>query len=202
MKAEAEEEIQEEIPDVKEKVSAAAEELAVEAGDEWSFGDVETASGIEAVEEEISAETIEIPEATDEGLSFGDMADVLRAEDLKAAGEVEAIPEDMFAPPGDKSLTEFTAEMPSEADSGSQKDKGLLLQKADMFISEGNYLGAINVYQQILADAAGDKQTLQSIEDLRSLLKLMGKDKEVLISKLNAFLSALKKRGDEFHRSS
>ncbi len=130
------------------------------------------------------------------------MADVLRAEDLKAAGKVEAVPEDMFAPPADKSLTGVTAEMPPEADSGSQKDKGLLLQTADRFISEGKYLGAINVYQQILAAGAGDKQTLQRIEELRSLLKLMGKDKEVLISKLDAFLSALKKRGDEFHRSS
>ena len=92
--------------------------------------------------------------------------------------------------------------MASEADSGSQKDKGLLLQTADRFISEEKYLGAINIYQQILAAAADDKQTLQRIEELRSLLKLMGKDKEVLISKLNAFLSALKKRGDEFHRSS
>ena len=53
-------------------------------------------SGIEAVEEEVSAETIEIPEEADEELSFGDMADVLRAEDLKAAGEVEAVPEDIF----------------------------------------------------------------------------------------------------------
>jgi len=235
LKAEAAEEIQEEIPAVEEEVStetikipeeaedewsfgdvetapgieaveeeviAETIEIPEEADEEWTFGDVETAPGIEAVEEEVSEETIEIPEETDEELSFGDMADVLRAEDLKAAGGVEAVPEDMFTPPGDKSQTGFTAEMTPEAGSGSQKDKGLLLQTADRFISEGKYLGAINVYQQILAAAAGDKQTLQRIEELRSLLKLMGKDKEVLISKLNEFLSALKKRGDEFHRSS
>lgn len=130
------------------------------------------------------------------------MADVLRAEDLKTSGEVEAVPEDIFAPSGDKSLKGFTAEMAPEAGSGSPKDKMVLLQSADSFISEGKYLEAVNIYQQILAAAAGDKQTLQRVEELRSLLKLMGKDKEILISKLNAFLDALKKRGDEFHRSS
>lgn len=202
LKAEAAEEIQEEILAVEEEVIADVEELPEEAAEEWSFGDVETVPGIEAVEDEGSAETIEIPEEADEELSFGDMADALGAADLKAAGEVEAVPEDMFTPPVDKSLTGFTAEITPEADSGSQKDKGLLLQAADRFISEEKYLGAINAYQQILAADADDRQTLQRIEELRSLLKLMGKDKEVLISKLNAFLSALKKRGDEFHRSS
>lgn len=202
LKAETEEEIQEEILAVEEEVSADVEELPEEAGEEWSFGDVETASGAEAVEEEISAETIEMPEETDDELSFGYMADVLRTEDLKAAGEVEKVAEDIFTPIKDKSLTGFTAEMMSEADSGNQKDKGLLLQTADRFISEEKYLGAINIYQQILTVAADDKQTLQRIEELRSLLKLMGKDKEILISKLNAFLGALIKRGDEFHRSS
>jgi tetratricopeptide (TPR) repeat protein len=202
LKAEAAEEIQEEILTVEEEVSSEAEELPEEADEEWTLGEVVTASGIEAVEEEVSAETIEIPEEADEELFFGDTADALRAEDLKAAGEVEAGPEDIFTPLKDKSLTELTAEMTPEAGSKSQKDKGLLLQTADRFISEGKYLGAINVYQQILAVAAGDKQTLQRIEELRSLLKLMGKDKEILISKLNAFLSALKKRGDEFHRCS
>ncbi len=194
-KAETEEEIQEEILAVEEEVSADVAELPEEAAEEWSFGDVETTPGIEAVEEEISAEMIEIPEEADEGLSLGDRADVLRTEDLKAAGEVEAVPEDMFTLLGDKSPTGITAEI-------RQKDKGVLLQTADRFISEEKYLGAINIYQQVLAADADDKQTLQRIEELRSLLKLMGKDKEVLISKLNAFLSALKKRGDEFRRSS
>ena len=202
LKAETEEEIQEEILAVEEEVSADVAELPEEAGEEWSFGDVETTPGIEAVEEEISAEMIEIPEEADEGLSLGDRADVLKTEDLKAAGEVEAVPEDMFTLLGDKSPTGITAEMLPEAGSVRQKDKGVLLQTADRFISEEKYLGAINIYQQVLAADADDKQTLQRIEELRSLLKLMGKDKEVLISKLNAFLSALKKRGDEFRRSS
>lgn len=200
LKTEKDEEIQEDILAVEEEVIADVEELPEEAGEEWSFGDVETAPGIEAVEEEIIAETIESPEEADEELSFGDMADVLRAEGLKAVGE--EVPEDIFTPTKDKSLNEVNAEMASEADFGSQRDKGLLLQTADRFISEEKFLGAINIYQQILGADADDKQTLQRIEELKSLLKLMGKDKEVLISKLNAFLSALKKRGNEFHRSS
>ena len=49
------------------------------------------------------------------------MADVLRAEDLKAAGEVEEVPEDIFPPIKDKSLTGVTAGMASEADFGEPK---------------------------------------------------------------------------------
>ena len=73
LKAEKDEEIQEEILAVEEEVSADAEELPEEAGEEWSFGDVETASGVEAVEEEISAETIETPEEAGEEWSFEDV---------------------------------------------------------------------------------------------------------------------------------
>jgi hypothetical protein len=201
LKAEKDEEIQEEILAVAEEVSADAEELSEEAGEEWSFGDVETAPGSEAVEEEINAETIEAPEEADEELSFGDMADVPGPKISKPQERWKRYRR-YFRTGKDKSLIGVTAGMASEADFGSQKDKGLLLQAADRFISEEKYLGAINVYQEILAETPDDKKTLQRIEELRSLLKLMGKDKEIMLSKLNAFLSAVKKRGDEFFRRS
>jgi hypothetical protein len=92
--------------------------------------------------------------------------------------------------------------MPSEPLGVVPTDKSGLFREAEGFISEGKYLAAVNIYRRILADAPGDKKALQSIEELRSLLKLMGKDKEVLISKLNEFQSAIKKRGDEFFRRS
>jgi hypothetical protein len=43
---------------------------------------------------------------------------------------------------------------------------------------------------------------LQRMEELRTLLKLMGKDKDALIVRLNAFLDGITKRGHEFHGSS
>ena len=119
------------------------------------------------------------------------MADVLKTDGLGEVEEAETTTDEIYS-----------AEVSSEADSIIPTDNSELLQTADRFISEGKYLGAINVYQRILAATPDDKKTLQRIEELRSLLRLMGKDKEVLISKLNAFQSAIKKRGDEFFRRS
>jgi hypothetical protein len=96
----------------------------------------------------------------------------------------------------------FRAKVPSLAENIRPTDKSELFQTAEGHISEGKYLGAINIYQRILAGTPDDKMALQRIEELRSLLKLMGKDKEVLVSNLNAFLNAIKKRGDEFHKRS
>ena len=169
-----------------------------EAGEQWSFGEVESdqaggaveEAGIEAVEEE----SIEIEEAAEEDgeeLSFGDIADVLKTDGLLGVEEAEKTTDEIHTPM-----------VSSGTDSNVPTDNSELLQDADRFISEGKYLGAINVYQLILAATPDDKKTFQRIEELRSLLKLMGKDKEVLISKLNAFQDAIKKRGDEFFRRS
>ena len=143
-----------------------------------------------AVAEDIT-EVVEIPEEAAEEWSFGKMTDVQKTEQGEAAEDTKTVSEELFR-----------AEMTPEPGSAIPGDNSELLQTANRFISEEKYLGAINVYQQILAMTPDDKQTLQRIEELRSLLKLMGKDKEVLISKLNAFLHAMKKRGDEFHRNS
>jgi len=94
------------------------------------------------------------------------------------------------------------AESTSEPVLRTPEGKRELLQTADRYIEGGNYIGAIELYQKMLVAVPGDKSILQRIEELRALLKLMGKDKEILIAKLNAFLNAVKKRGDEFFRSS
>jgi hypothetical protein len=124
-------------------------------------------------------------------LSFGDIADVLKTDGLEEVEEAETTTNEIYS-----------AAVTSEPDSIVPKDNSELLQNADRYISEGKYLDAINAYQRILAATPDDKKTFQRIEELRSLLKLMGKDKEVLVSKLNAFQSAIKKRGDEFFRRS
>ena len=186
--AEPREEIPEELPAVAEDITEVVE-IPEEAAEEWSFGE-ENSPADEAVAEDIT-ETEEIPEDADEEWSFGEMTDVQKTEQGEAAEDTKTVSEELFR-----------AEMTPEPGSAIPGDNSELLQTANRFISEEKYLGAINVYQQILAMTPDDKQTLQRIEELRSLLKLMGKDKEVLISKLNAFLHAMKKRGDEFHRNS
>lgn len=188
VKAEAGEEITEEILAVEEEDVTEVAEIPEEADKDWSFGEAESAPEIEAAEEDI-AEVEEISEEADEELSFGDMADVLKAEGLDAAEEAKTTPKEMFR-----------AELTPEADFRNLTDNSELLQTADRLISEGNYSKALDVYRQMLVTAPDDNHTLQRIEELWSLLKLLGKDKEVLISKLNAFLGAVKKRGDEFFR--
>jgi tetratricopeptide (TPR) repeat protein len=169
-----------------------------ESAEELSFGEMESGPARGAVEEAgteaVGEDSIEIEEAAEEDgeeLSFGDMADVLKTAGLEGVEEAETTTDETFS-----------AEISSEADSIIPTDNSEFLKNADRFISEGKYLGAINVYQRILAATPDDKKTFQRIEELRSLLRLMGKDKEVLISKLNEFQSAIKKRGDEFFRRS
>jgi hypothetical protein len=112
-------------------------------------------------------------------------------ERLETVAEAEKISEE-----------KLRAESAPEPALRTSEDKRELLQTADRYIAGGNYIGAIELYQKMLAAVPGDKSILQRTEELRALLKLMGKDKEILIAKLNAFLNAVKKRGDEFFRSS
>ncbi len=72
---------------------------------------------------------------------------------------------------------------------------------ADNYIAQGKYNEAMNVYKKLLSRNPGDNVVMQRIEELRSLLKLLGKDKEELITTLDNFLAAIKKRRDEFFRS-
>jgi tetratricopeptide (TPR) repeat protein len=72
---------------------------------------------------------------------------------------------------------------------------------ADNFIGQGKYNEAMNVYKKLLSRNPGDNAVMQRIEELRSLLKLLGKDKEELITTLENFLAAIKKRRNEFYRS-
>lgn len=72
------------------------------------------------------------------------------------------------------------------------------LSGADRFVTDGKFAEAMGVYRKYLASDPNDKRVLQRVEELRALLKLMGKDKEVLIDKLNAFLEGIQKGRDEF----
>lgn len=72
------------------------------------------------------------------------------------------------------------------------------LSDADRFVNEGKFAEAMGVYRNFLVRDPNDKRVLQRVEELRSLLKLMGKEKELLIDKLNAFLEGVQKGRDGF----
>ena len=79
-----------------------------------------------------------------------------------------------------------------------QGEEGLTIGNADRYIVDGKYFSAMNIYRKILAREPDNKQALQRAEELRALLKLLGKDKEELVSKLDGFLNGIRKRHDEF----
>ena len=116
------------------------------------------------------AETKEVPE--DEELSF---ESVLAGEKTSDEGEAPTV--------GEKEL---------------RGDEGLTIGNADKYIIEGKYFSAMNIYRKLLLRDTENKQVLQRIEELRVLLKLLGKDKEALVSKLDSFLDGIRKRHDEF----
>jgi tryptophanyl-tRNA synthetase len=78
----------------------------------------------------------------------------------------------------------------------------LNLTDADQYILQGNYIEAMNVYRNLLSIEPENKHVLQRVEELKALLKLLGKDKEELITKLENLLEGIKRRRDEFFGSS
>ena len=77
-------------------------------------------------------------------------------------------------------------------------NKGEDIADADRFVAEGKFFEAMGAYRKFLTADPNNKTALQRVEELRALLKLMGKDKEVLIAKLDAFLEGINKKRDEF----
>jgi tetratricopeptide (TPR) repeat protein len=76
------------------------------------------------------------------------------------------------------------------------------LKDADMFISEGNYLKAMSIYREMLSANPQDKYVMQKVEELRMLLKVLGKDKEAVIDKLEIFGKRIREKKNEFLGSS
>ena len=148
----------------------------------------------------ISDEDIAVA-ADEEGFSFKDVDELVRdASGPDQGGPV--LPEDE---------ADETIELVEEYDEHSEdrqvmlKDEPETIKKVafgvsdgDRLVAEGKFFEAMSVYRQFLTSDPRDKTVLQRVEELRSLLKLMGKDKEVLIAKLDAFLSGITKRRDEF----
>ena len=159
--------------------------------EEISFGDINDAKEEENLE--VIEEPIQIPE---EDISFGDINEALEyvETDLEDISE-EAKAEEIIEETEEVSFTE------KEPDFTEPYAKKSTIEDADKHISKGSYMEAMTVYRNILSSAPDDKKVLQRVEELRGLIKLMGKDKELLISKLNIFLEGVNKRRDEFLRS-
>lgn len=77
----------------------------------------------------------------------------------------------------------------------------LSVYDADPYISQGKFTEAMSIYRQLLSIEPDNVHVMQRVEELKALLKLLGKDKEELITRLDSFLDGIKKRRNEFFGS-
>ncbi len=77
----------------------------------------------------------------------------------------------------------------------------LSIYDADPYISQGKFTEAMSIYRQLLSLEPDNVHVMQRVEELKALLKLLGKDKEELIARLDSFLDGIKKRRNEFFGS-
>ncbi len=178
------------------------------------FGDK---SGMDDELEVVNEDHLEAEEEVEEaGIASIDEDDVAAVEDLSFEDVGESIAQEMspvvsepFSVAEDAEETIELAEEPLEiveepaaavfAEAAAAPKKEIAdLSDADRFVEEGKFAEAMGVYRKFLASDPNDKRVLQRVDELRSLLKLMGKDKEVLIDKLNAFLEGIQKGRDGF----
>lgn len=104
------------------------------------------------------------------------------------ASASESTEESFFA------MDETSETLEREVPEKSHIDLGI----ADSYISQGNYVDALNIYKRLLSTEPDNVHVLQRIEELKNLLSLLGKGKEDLIAKMKSLLDSIKKRRDEF----
>ena len=139
------------------------------------------------VEEEDEGMTMEVaPPVFDETATFEE--DVVEeeaavAEEAEVEVEAEIEPEPEEAVPA----TAFEAPEPGA------------ISEADGLIEAARYVEAMEVYNKILEQAPDHGPVLQRVQELRLLMKVQGKEGELVEHQLDKFLSAIQRRRDEFH---
>ncbi|HYA31886.1 MAG TPA: tetratricopeptide repeat protein [Thermodesulfovibrionales bacterium] len=159
----------------------------------------------EEVSAEFAAEAVDEPEKKVAGdfEKFRNSFPDVEAEVAERPEEVLEIPddqvfelseevsfEDAFPVTGDEVKAEDFSEVQDfSADLSGAPD----LSAADPLILEGNYFGALEVYKKFLTKDPNNKQILQRIVELKTLMKLTGKGGEALVASLETFLDAVKR---------
>lgn len=162
-----------------DKAVAEEAEILGEAADET----------IESGEEEALEIVEEVPAGDEEEMSFADIGEAI--EEVPSPGVVTA---EEKTGVGEEEIAGTGGESASGQIAGGQAKT----EDADRFIAEGDYLQAMRIYRSILSSNPDNRMVLQRVEELKTLLKLLGKDKDALIAKLNSFLEDIRKGRDEF----
>jgi tetratricopeptide (TPR) repeat protein len=166
----------------EETLEAAAEEAAPveEVLEETEAAEVEAeAEYLDAVEAEaVEEETLEA--AWEEAAPVEEVLEETEAAEVEA--ETEYLDEEFeeLSPVGE------ALKAPSEE------------QKAQEHVRNEEYAEAIEVYEGILKRDPDNKVALQGLHELQSLLKLLGRDKDITAARLEKFLDGIMKRKNEF----
>jgi tetratricopeptide (TPR) repeat protein len=117
--------------------------------------------------------------------------------ELDELAEEESIPfQDIFQEP--EPVVRGAIAKEPEPTLAAQQAAAQGLEDADKWILQEKFGEAMKIYRTMLSADPDNKRVHQRIEELRSLLKLLGKDKEELVAKLEHLLEGIKKRRDEF----
>lgn len=76
-----------------------------------------------------------------------------------------------------------------------------LLSKADALVRDERYFEALELYRELTHKYPDDRVILQKKEELKALMKMLGKDPDVLVDRFENFLNGLKGKRDEFFRN-
>lgn len=157
----------------------------------------EVVSGEDAGDaEEIIPETVidedELEEVEKEALSYVDMFKEAEAELSAPAFQPEPFSDRAI------SKSEPLTGRPLEKTEKVAADIKGGLRDAELFISEDNYYKAMKIYRGMLSIDPDNGHVLQKVEELKMLLKILGKEHDIVIERLKAFDEGLKKRKDEF----
>ncbi len=208
-----------EIEDPGESAEGHEEAGVLEAGDDVVEA-LELPEGAAEAEEAVQEEGVEIVE---EGSSaFEEYEEFSRfvGEEIHDMEEAPAVDEEGTEPPVFAMLDEVGAEKPP-FESREERDYRLddmldefadstrppssevdaLLRDADGHIDSGQYVKAIEIYSGMLSSDPGNRRVRQRMEELKYYLKMIGKDPDTLVSRLEGLYGGLKNRRDEFFGS-
>lgn len=194
------------LQDVEAALAEPAHE-ELDAFKESLFGSGDTESG---VTEDTAAE--EIPQGNEADDSVfgsledrdGDLSTGVAAEDEAVQieeiprGDEEVVPEEISDSADNASAETDIAETAGEGEEGTGVLYEVSVDDADRKVSEGDYGEAVRIYRKVLSENPDDRTAIERLQELRGLLKMLGKDNEELIDRLNGFLEGIQKRHDEF----
>ena len=206
------------LADIEKAYQLQPEAQAIKKVEEKPQAEQEPSIGIE--EEELSKISLSEEDIDDFGKTYSKTGDTVEMveeiEEFKALRKAQE--------PLQKESLSFDNMLKESEDAIEEKDKAvpfLSLADADSYIFNGKYIAAIDIYKKLLSIEPNNMQVMQRIEELKALLKLLGEDKEALITRLDSLfngikngknkealiarldslLNGIKKRRDEFFRS-